>query len=64
MKITIEFDTETADFEDDRQMAVTRIMQQAQSKVMDCLYINYNGPIRVPVKDANGNRVGILEINL
>jgi hypothetical protein len=64
MKITIEFDTENADFEDNRLMAVTRIMQQAKSKVMDCLYDNYNGPIRVPVKDVNGNRVGVLEINL
>ena len=63
MKITIEFDTETAEFEDNRLMSVTRIMQKVKEKVLDCVYDGV-GPIRTPIKDVNGNRVGMLEINL
>ena len=63
MKIVIEFDTETAEFEDNRLMSVTRIMQKVKEKVLDCVYDGV-GPIRTPIKDVNGNRVGTLEINL
>lgn len=63
MKITIEFDTENAEFEDNRMMAVTRIMKKVNQKVLDCVFDGI-GPIRTPIKDINGNRVGVLEINL
>lgn len=60
MKITIEFDTENAAFEDDRFSEVGRILQMAEREVMDCL--DDGCGIRVPIKDSNGNRVGTLEI--
>jgi len=62
MKITIEFNTENAAFEDDRFGEVSRILKNANKRVMDCLE-DGTGFIRVPIKDINGNRrVGILEI--
>ena len=60
MKITIEIDTESAAFEDDRFGEVTRILTRAKEEVMDCL--DDGCGIRVPIKDTNGNRVGVLEI--
>jgi len=60
MKITIEFDTENAAFEDDRFGEVSRILKNANKRVMDCL--EDGGGIRVPIKDINGNRAGILEV--
>ena len=60
MKINIEFDTDNAAFEDDRFGEATRILTRAKEKVMDCL--NDGCSIRVPIKDSNGNRVGVLEI--
>ena len=60
MKINIEFDTDNAAFEDDRFGEVTRILTRAKEKVTDSL--NDCCGIRVPIKDTNGNRVGVLEI--
>ena len=60
MKITIEIDTESAAFEDDRFGEVSRILQMVEREVMDCL--DDGCGIRVPIKDSNGNRVGVLEI--
>jgi len=60
MKITIEFDTENAAFEDDRFGEVSRILEFAERKTLNCLYDG--GGIRVPIKDINGNRAGILEV--
>jgi len=60
MKITIEFDTENAAFEDDRFGEVSRILKNANKRVMDCLEDGCG--IRVPIKDINGNRAGILEV--
>jgi hypothetical protein len=60
MKINIEFDTDNAAFEDDRLSEVTRIMTLAKIEALDCL--NDGCGIRVPIKDSNGNRVGVLEI--
>ncbi len=67
MKITIEFNTLNADFEDNRIDAVIRIMEQAKSRVIDCMIKPIpSGPgnINIPIKDINGNRIGVLEINL
>ena len=44
-------------------MAVTRIMKSVKEKVLDCVFDGV-GPIRTPIKDINGNRVGVLEIKL
>jgi hypothetical protein len=60
MKITIEINTETAAFEDNRFGEVSRIMTLAKLEVMDCL--NDGCGVRVPVIDANGNRAGSIEI--
>ena len=60
MKITIEFDTENAAFEDDRFGEVSRILKKAEHEVMECLEDGCG--IRVPIKDINGNRAGILEV--
>lgn len=60
MKITIEIDTESAAFEDDRFGETNRILQMVEREVMDCL--DDGCGIRVPIKDTNGNRVGTLEI--
>ena len=60
MKITIEFDTESAAFEDDRFEETNRILQMVEREVMDCL--DDGCGIRVPIKDTNGNRAGTLEI--
>jgi hypothetical protein len=64
MKIVIEFDTETANFEDDRSMAVSRIMQQVKMKVLESMNDKITVSRRTYVKDVNGNCVGVLEINL
>jgi len=67
MKITIEFNTLNADFEDNRIDAVIRIMEQAKEKVIDCMMRPIPigpGNINIPIKDINGNRIGVLEINL
>lgn len=63
MKITIEFDTENAAFEENRFDEVERILKIVNKKVMKCMDDGV-GPIRTPIKDINGNRVGVLEINL
>ena len=60
MKINIELNTDNAAFEDDRFGEVTRILQMAERKVMGCLYDGSG--IRIPIKDSNGNRAGVLEI--
>ena len=60
MKINIEFDTDNAAFEDDRFEETSRILQMVEREVMDCL--DDGCGIRVPIKDTNGNRVGVLEI--
>lgn len=60
MKINIEFDTENAAFEDNRFAEVSRILTRVKEEVMECL--DDGCGIRVPIKDTNGNRVGVLEI--
>jgi hypothetical protein len=65
MKITIEFNTSNPYFESDYGNAVNRIMKQARLMVMDCLtkpIPSGPAPINIPIKDMNGNRVGVLEI--
>lgn len=68
MKIVIEIDTKNAACEDDRYDQVNRILGYANKRIIQCLD---NGclddgcldDIRVPIKDINENRVGVLEIN-
>jgi len=67
MKITIEFNTLNADFEDNRIDAVIRIMEQAKEKVIACMLKpipSGPGSVNSPIKDINGNRIGVLEVNI
>jgi hypothetical protein len=59
MKITIEFDTDNAAFEDNFLMEVTKTLQQAKGAIIDS---ENNTGIRRPLKDTNGNRVGVIDI--
>ena len=64
MKIAIEFNTLNADFEDNRIDAIIHIMEQAKEKVIDSLLTNNIAITRVPIMDINGNRIGVLEVNI
>ena len=59
MKIVIEFDTNNAAFEDNFLMEVTKAIQQAKSAIIDS---ENNTGIRRPIKDTNGNRIGVVNI--
>jgi hypothetical protein len=60
MKITIEFDTDNAAFEDDFMLEVTKTLQQAKGAIIDS---ENNTGIRRPLKDTNGNRIGVINIS-
>lgn len=60
MKIVIEFDTDNAAFEDNFLMEVTKAVQQAKSAIIDS---ENNTQIRRPIKDTNGNRIGVVNIS-
>lgn len=60
MKVQIEFDTDNAAFEDSFLMEVTRALQQCKSALLD----SERGTITIrrPIKDSNGNRIGVVNI--
>jgi hypothetical protein len=60
MKIVIEFDTNNAAFENNFLMQVTKAIQQAKSAIIDS---ENNTGIRRPIKDTNGNRIGVVDIS-
>jgi len=60
MKIVIEFDTNNAAFEDNFLMEVTKAIQQAKAAIIDS---ENNTQIRRPIKDTNGNRIGVVDIS-
>ena len=60
MKITIKFDTNNAAFENNFLMQVTKAIQQAKSAIIDS---ENNTGIRRPIKDTNGNRIGVVDIS-
>ena len=60
MKIVIEFDTNNAAFENNFLMEVTKAIQQAKSAIIDS---ENNTGIRRPIKDTNGNRIGVVNIS-
>ena len=60
MKIAIEFDTDNAAFEDDFMLEVTKTLQQAKGAIIDS---ENNTGIRRPLKDTNGNRIGVINIS-
>jgi hypothetical protein len=60
MKIVIEFDTNNATFEDNFLMEVTKAIQQAKAAIIDS---ENNTGIRRPIKDTNGNRIGVVNIS-
>ena len=69
MKITIEFDTETAAFEDNQFREVDRILQQVGDYAYEhMLYPNYqldrNNNKGHKIVDINGNTIGKFKIVL
>ena len=60
MKIVIEFDTNNAAFKNNFLMEVTKAIQQAKSAIIDS---ENNTGIRRPIKDTNGNRIGVVNIS-
>ena len=60
MKIVIEFDTNNAAFENNFLMEVTKAIQQAKGAIIDS---ENNTQIRRPIKDTNGNRIGVVNIS-
>ena len=69
MKITIEFDTETAAFEDNQFREVDRILQQVGDYAYEhMLYPNYqldrNNNKGHKIVDINGNTIGKFKITL
>ena len=69
MKITIEFDTDTAAFEDNQFSEVNRIIQQVGDYAYEhMLYPNYqldrNNNKGHKIVDINGNTIGKFKITL
>ena len=69
MKITIEFDTDTAAFEDNQFAEVSRIIQQVGDYAYEhMLYPNYqldrNNNKGHKIVDINGNTIGKFKITL
>ncbi len=60
MKIVIEFDTNNAAFEDNFLMEVTKAIQQAKAAIIDS---ENNTQIYRPIRDINGNRIGVVDIS-
>jgi len=64
MKVTITFDTDNAAFEDSFLMAVTKTLSQAKEVILGA-----HDPGSEPVhdrrllKDINGNRIGVVELD-
>jgi hypothetical protein len=59
MKVQIEFDTDNAAFEDSFLMEITRVTRSIKEALLDSGNIT---TIRRPLKDSNGNRIGVVSI--
>ena len=60
MKITIKFDTNNVAFENNFLMQVTKAIQQAKAAIIDS---ENNTDISRPIRDINGNRIGVVDIS-
>lgn len=60
MKITIEFDTDNAAFEDNFLMAVTKALAEAKETILDS---ENTTELRRMIKDINGNRIGTTSVS-
>ncbi len=60
MKIVIKFDTNNAAFENNFLMQVTKAIQQAKAANIDS---ENNTDISRPIRDINGNRIGVVDIS-
>jgi len=60
MKIVIKFDTNNAAFENNFLMQVTKAIQQAKAAIIDS---QNNIDISRPIRDINGNRIGVVDIS-
>ena len=59
MNVKIEFNTDNAAFEDSFLMEVTKTLQQCKTALLDS---ENTTTIRRPIKDTNGNRIGVVSI--
>ena len=60
MIVNISLDTDNAAFEDSFLMAVTKTLSQAKEAILDS---ENTTTIRRPLKDVNGNRIGVVSIS-
>jgi hypothetical protein len=60
MKIDIEFHTDNAAFEDSFLMEVTRVNRSIKEALLDS---ENTTTIRRPLRDSNGNRIGVISIS-
>jgi hypothetical protein len=60
MKIDIEFHTDNAAFEDSFLMEVTRVTRSIKEALLDS---ENTTTIRRPLRDSNGNRIGVISIS-
>lgn len=59
MKVQIEFDTDNAAFEDSFLIEVARVTRSIKEALLDS---ENTTTIRRPLKDSNGNRIGVVSI--
>jgi len=60
MNINISFDTNNAAFEDNFLMEVTRATRSIKEALLDS---ENTTTVRRPLKDSNGNRIGVISIS-
>ena len=61
MNINISFDTDNSSFDDDFLLEVTRVSRSIKKAIIDS---KNTTAIRRPLKDVNGNRIGIISITI
>jgi len=60
MNINISFDTNNAAFEDNFLMEATRVSRSIKEALLDS---ENTTTVRRPLKDSNGNRIGVISIS-
>lgn len=61
MKISIEFETENAAFEDDLHGESASLLRDLARKIQ-AQAVPFEAGINIPLRDSNGNRVGFCRI--
>ena len=60
MNVNISFDTNNAAFDDNFLMEATRVTRSIKEAMLDS---DNTTTIRRPLKDVNGNRIGVISIS-